>query len=316
MAEDPAFGRRVEDVRRFNRFYTKQIGVLNEGLLNSPFSLTQARVLYELAHRRQPRATALGKDLGLDAGYLSRILRDFEDRRLIARKPSQTDGRQSELSLTPRGRRTFAPLDARSHQEVGAMLARLSIADQRRLLEAMRTIETVLGAGPDPEVPYVLRAPRPGDMGWVIHRHGALYAQEYGWDERFEALVAEIVVKFVQHFDPTRERCWIAERHGEPVGSVFLVKKSKAVSKLRLLLVEPSARGLGIGARLVSECIAFARQVGYRKMTLWTNDILHAARRIYEKEGFRLVHKERHHSFGHGLVGETWDLDLSARSQT
>jgi DNA-binding MarR family transcriptional regulator/GNAT superfamily N-acetyltransferase len=316
MAEDPAFGRRVEDVRRFNRFYTKQIGVLNEGLLNSPFSLTQARVLYELAHRRQPRATALGKDLGLDAGYLSRILRDFEDRRLIARKPSQTDGRQSELSLTPRGRRTFAPLDARSHQEVGAMLARLSIADQRRLLEAMRTIETVLGAGPDPEVPYVLRAPRPGDMGWVIHRHGALYAQEYAWDERFEALVAEIVVKFVQHFDPTRERCWIAERHGEPVGSVFLVKKSKAVSKLRLLLVEPSARGLGIGARLVSECIAFARQVGYRKMTLWTNDILHAARRIYEKEGFRLVHKERHHSFGHGLVGETWDLDLSARSQT
>jgi DNA-binding MarR family transcriptional regulator/N-acetylglutamate synthase-like GNAT family acetyltransferase len=310
MAEDPAFGRRVEDVRRFNRFYTRQIGVLNEGLLNSPFSLTQARVLYELAHRKRPTASALGKDLGLDAGYLSRILRDFEKKRLILRTPSAADGRRSELALTKTGRATFAPLDARSHQEVGEMLARLSVADQRRLLEAMRTVEALLSAGPETDAPYVLRSPRPGDMGWVIHRHGALYAQEYGWDERFEALVAEIVVKFVQHFDPARERCWIAERHGEPVGSVFLVSKSPRVAKLRLLLVEPSTRGLGIGGRLVRECIAFAHQVGYRKMTLWTNSILDAARRIYEKEGFRIVHTEAHTSFGHDLVSETWERNL------
>jgi len=310
MSSDPAFGRRVEDVRRFNRFYTKQIGVLNEGLLDSPFSLTQARVLYEMAHRQAPTATALGKDLGLDAGYLSRILKQFQDRRLIARKPSREDGRSSELSLTRQGRRTFAPLDARSHAEVGEMLAKLSPGGQRRLLEAMRTIESLLGAGPQPQVPGILRPPRPGDMGWVVQRHGALYAQEYGWDERFEALVAGIVSKFVERFDPKHERCWIAERGGEPVGSVFLVKKSKTVAKLRLLLVEPSARGLGIGARLVSECIAAARQMGYRKMTLWTNSVLLAARAIYEKEGFRIVKTERHTSFGHDLVSETWELKL------
>jgi DNA-binding MarR family transcriptional regulator/GNAT superfamily N-acetyltransferase len=310
MPSDPAFGRRVEDVRRFNRFYTKQIGVLNEGLLNSPFSLTQARVLYELAHRQAPTATALGKDLGLDAGYLSRILKHFQDRRLIARKPSPEDGRSSELSLTKQGRRTFAPLDARSHAEVGEMLAKLSPGEQRRLLEAMRTIASLLDAGPPLPVPCILRPPQPGDMGWVVQRHGALYAQEYGWDQRFEALVAGIVAKFVERFDPRRERCWIAERGGEPVGSVFLVRKSKTIAKLRLLLVEPSARGLGIGARLVSECIAAARQMGYRKMTLWTNSILLAARAIYEKEGFRIVKTERHASFGHDLVSETWELKL------
>jgi DNA-binding MarR family transcriptional regulator/GNAT superfamily N-acetyltransferase len=310
MGPETSLDRRVEDVRRFNRFYTKQIGVLNEGLLQSPFSLTQARVLYELAHREQPTASALGQDLGLDAGYLSRILRDFEQRRLIARKRSQTDGRQSELSLTGRGRRTFAPLDARSHQEVGEMLAKLSAADQRRLLEAMQTIEGLLGARPEPKGAYVLRPPRPGDMGWVVHRHGALYAQEYGWDERFEALVAGIVAKFVERFDPKRERCWIAERDGEPVGSVFLVSKSRTVAKLRLLLVEPSARGLGIGGRLVQECIAFARAAGYRRMTLWTQSNLYAARRIYKKEGFTIVDTRSTTSFGHDLVSETWERDL------
>jgi DNA-binding MarR family transcriptional regulator/GNAT superfamily N-acetyltransferase len=312
MAQASAVDRRIEDVRRFNRFYTKQIGVLNEGLLDSPFSLTQARVLYELAHRRRPTASALGQDLGLDAGYLSRILRGFEQRRLIARKRSETDGRRSELSLTGRGRRTFAPLDARSHQEVGEMIAKLSAADQRRLLEAMQAIENLLGAPPQAQEKraYRLRQPRPGDMGWVVQRHGALYAQEYGWDETFEALVAGIVAKFVERFDPKRERCWIAELDGEPVGSVFLVKKSKTVSKLRLLIVEPAARGLGIGRRLVQECLAFARAAGYRRMTLWTQSNLDAARAIYKKEGFEVVHSEANHAFGYDLVSETWERDL------
>ncbi len=300
----------VQAVRRFNRFYTKQIGVLHEGLLGSPFSLTEVRVLYELAHREKPTATVLGKELGLDPGYLSRILRGFEESGIIEKRPSETDGRQSLLSLTAKGRETFAPLNARSHDEVAAMLSKLSATDQSRLIEAMRTIETLLGVQPEPRTPYLLRPHQPGDMGWVVHRHGVLYSQEYGWDETFEALVAEIVAKFIKGFDPKREHCWIAERDGEIVGSVFLVKQSKEVAKLRLLLVEPKARGLGIGSRLVHECIRFARQVGYGKMTLWTNDVLIAARRIYEGAGFRLVHEERHHSFGHDLVGETWELNL------
>ena len=301
---------RVAAVRRFNRFYTRQIGVLNEHLLRSAFSLAEVRVLYELARRERPTASEVGKDLGLDPGYLSRIVRGFERRGLVARERSAEDGRQSLLRLTKRGANAFAALDARSQDEIAAMLRPLSAAPQRRLVDAMRTIEGLLGAPVERNVPYVLRPHQPGDMGWVVHRHGVLYAQEYGWDERFEALVAEIVAEFIRRFDAKRERCWIAERDGEIVGSVFLVKKTKTVAKLRLLLVEPSARGLGIGNRLVDECVRFARQVGYRKMTLWTQSVLDAARHIYDRAGFRLVRTERHNSFGHDLVGETWELSL------
>jgi DNA-binding MarR family transcriptional regulator/N-acetylglutamate synthase-like GNAT family acetyltransferase len=300
----------VEAVRRFNRFYTKQIGVLHAGRPGSPLSVTEVRVLYELAQRDKPTATELARELELDAGYLSRILRRFERRALVKKRPSTTDGRQSLLSLTARGRKTFAPLDARSHREVASMLTGLSAADQRRLIEAMAAIERLLAARVEPRVPYLLRPHQPGDMGWVVHRHGVLYAQEYGWDERFEALVAEITSRFIRDLDPRRERCWIAERDGGIVGSVFLVKKSQTVAKLRLLYVEPKARGLGIGSRLVGECIRFARQAGYRKIVLWTNSVLHAARHIYEATGFHLVHQEPHHSFGHDLVGETWELKL------
>jgi DNA-binding MarR family transcriptional regulator/GNAT superfamily N-acetyltransferase len=301
---------RVDAMRRFNRFYTRRIGVLQEGLLQSPFSLAEARVLYEMAHREAPAAAELGRDLGLDAGYLSRILRGLRRRGLVDRRPSASDGRRSLLGLTRRGRAAFATLDERSRREVGAMLDALPPRGQGRLVEAMATIEQLLGGAPRPAVPYVLRPPQPGDMGWVVHRHGVLYSQEYGWDERFEALVAEIVARFVKHFDAKRERGWIAEAEGEAVGSVFLVKQSRTVARLRLMLVEPRARGMGIGTRLVGECIRFARQAGYRKITLWTNSVLLAARHVYEQAGFRLVHEEKHHSFGHDLVGETWDLKL------
>ncbi len=307
---DGDFDSRVAAVRRFNRFYTQKIGALNEGLLESPFSLTEARVLYELAHRERPTATELCRDLALDAGYLSRILKGFAKRGLVVRVPSKDDGRRSLLSLTAEGRAAFAPLDARSRRENGALLRDLAPAEQARLVAAMQAIERLLGARPESGAPCLLRPHQPGDMGWIIHRHGALYAQEYGWDERFEALVAEIVAKFIAHFDPKKERCWIAERDGEIVGSVFLVKKSKTVAKLRLLLVEPAARGLGLGTRLVEECLRFARQAGYRKIILWTNDVLPAARHIYVKAGFRKLGSERHHSFGHDLVGETWELAL------
>ena len=309
MAET-GFDARVAAVRRFNRFYTKQIGLLHEGYLESPFSLSEVRVLYELAHREKPTAAELGRELGLDAGYLSRILRGFERRHLVERTASKADGRQSHLALTKRGRAAFAPLQARSHSDIGAMLGKLSGADQKRVLEAMNTIEGRLGARPEGTTAYVLRPHQPGDMGWVVHRHGALYAQEYGWDEQFEALVASIVAEFIQHYDPKRERAWIAEKDGEIVGSVFLVRQSATVAKLRLLLVEPRARGLGIGARLVGECVRFARQAGYRKIMLWTNSVLHAARHLYEEAGFHLVREEPHHSFGHDLVGETWELTL------
>jgi DNA-binding MarR family transcriptional regulator/N-acetylglutamate synthase-like GNAT family acetyltransferase len=309
MAET-SFEQRVAAVRRFNRFYTKQIGLLHEGYLESPFSLAEVRVLYELAHRDTPTAAELRRELGLDAGYLSRILRGFEKRGLIHRTPSEADGRQTLLSLTEKGRRAFAPLHTRSRDEIGALLSRLSPAEQHRALEAMHTIEQLLGALPEPRAPYLLRPHQPGDMGWVVHRHGTLYAQEYGWDERFEALVAGVVAKFIEHHDPKRERCWIAEKDGEIVGSVFLVGRSKTVAQLRLLLVEPKARGLGIGARLVGECMRFARHAGYRKVTLWTNSVLRSARRIYQAAGFRLVREAPHRSFGADLVGETWDLPL------
>jgi DNA-binding MarR family transcriptional regulator/GNAT superfamily N-acetyltransferase len=303
----------VETVRHFNRFYTRRIGVLQEGLLKSPFSLAEARVLYELAHREDPAASELARDLGLDAGYLSRILKSFEKLALVRRTRSKSDGRQNILSLTPKGRRTFAALDAQSNKEVRAMAAKLTPANRGQLTGAMHTIERLLGGdeiAPPLAVPYVLRPHQPGDMGWVAHRHGVLYAQEYGWEDSFEALVAEIAAKFIRNFDPQRERCWMAERAGAVVGSVFLVKRSKSVAQLRLLLVEPDARGLGIGRRLVEECIRFARQKGYRKIVLWTNDVLTAARKIYEQAGFQLVEESRHHSFGKDLVGQNWELDL------
>jgi DNA-binding MarR family transcriptional regulator/N-acetylglutamate synthase-like GNAT family acetyltransferase len=307
---NPGFDRRVEAVRRFSRFYTKQIGLLREHLLGGPFSLTEARVLYEMAHHEPATASELGRDLALDAGYLSRLLRDFRKRGLIVRRRSDRDGRRSLLRLTDKGHQAFATLNAASRHEVGAVLARLPDAGQARLVKAMHTVETLLGAGPERRASYILRPHRPGDMGWVVHRHGVLYWQEYRWDERFEALVAEIAAKFVRRFDPERERCWIAERDGENVGCVFCVRRSKTVAQLRLLLVEPAARGLGIGKRLVDECLAFARAAGYRRIMLWTNDVLHAARHIYERTGFRLTAEERHTSFGHDLVGQTWERDL------
>ena len=300
----------VEAVRCFNRFYTKRIGVLQEGLLQSPFALAEARVLFELAHADAPTATVLAGELGLDPGYLSRILQRFRRSGLLSRAPSTTDRRRNLLSLTERGREAFRLLDDRARDQVHTMVGALTVSEQGRLIEAMRAVEALLADGPEPSVPYLLRPHRPGDLGWVVHRHGALYAQEYGWGESFEALVAEIVAKFIRRFDAKAERCWIAERQGRNVGCVFLVRHSKRVAQLRLLLVEPAARGLGIGSRLVEECAAFARAAGYHKIILWTQSILHAARRIYAAAGYRLVREEPHRSFGHDLVGETWELTL------
>jgi DNA-binding MarR family transcriptional regulator/GNAT superfamily N-acetyltransferase len=304
------FDQRVGAVRRFNRFWTRRIGVLREGYLESSFSLAEVRVLYELARSEETTASELGKELGLDAGYLSRILRGFQGRGLISKKPSKTDGRRSLLRLTEEGQETFAPLDARSREDVGAMLGALSAAEQDRLIGAMRTVEELLGAQPEAKIPFLLRPHEPGDMGWVVHRHGILYAREYGWDERFEALVARIVADFVDNFDPAKERCWIAESDRAILGCVFIVKESDTVAKLRLLLVEPEARGLGLGTRLVEECVRFARSRGYEKLTLWTNSVLDAARHIYEEKGFEIVEEEEHHSFGKYLVGQNWELKL------
>jgi DNA-binding MarR family transcriptional regulator/GNAT superfamily N-acetyltransferase len=304
----------INAVRSFNRFYTRQIGVLHDGLLKSPFSLAEVRVLYEIAHRRQPTATDLYKGLGLDPGYLSRILRRFEKRGLVRKSVSEADGRQSLLALTVRGQKTFSDLDTRQSEEVAALLHPLPRAAQSRMVKAMQEIEGLLGPRTESTTPYILRSHQPGDMGWVVHRHGALYSQEYGYDETFEALVAEIAAKFIQHFEPRRERCWIAERDGEIVGSVFLVRecpKTTVVAKLRLLYVEPSARGLGIGKRLVDECVRFARQVRYRKIVLWTQSELPAARHLYQEAGFRLMKRKKHRSWGRdNLVSEIWELKL------
>jgi len=309
----------TQSIRRFNRFYTLQIGLLNEGLLDSPFSLTEVRTLYELAHREQSTAVELCKELGLDAGYLSRILRKFEKQRLIERKISREDARQSLLRLTEQGKRVFKPLDARSTEQVGAIIGSLRPTERKELVHAMDTIESILDPGgrvknaelTNGGAAYVLRSHKPGDMGWVVHRHGVLYSQEYGYDERFEAMVAGIVAEFVEHYNPARERCWMAERNGQIVGSIFLVEKTKTVAKLRMLLVEPSARGLGIGQRLVDECVRFARKAGYKTIMLWTQSELGTARSIYERAGFRLVGKERHSSWGRkDLVAETWRLKL------
>jgi DNA-binding MarR family transcriptional regulator/N-acetylglutamate synthase-like GNAT family acetyltransferase len=305
---------RIDTIRHFNRFYTRAIGVLQEGWAKSAFSLTEARVLYELAHHDKITATDVRNSLDLDAGYLSRILGTFEKHGLIEKTASKEDGRQSLLALTAKGRRQFDPLEARTVQQVTGMLGKLSDNEQRQLIGAMQTFEKLLAPaeqqGSATKVPYLLRPHQPGDMGWVVHRQGVLYAQEYGYDERFEALAAEIVAKFIQHYDAKRERCWIAEKDGEVVGSVFLVAKSKTIAKLRLLYVEPCARGLGIGSRLVAECVRFARQAGYKKIVLWTQSELDAARHIYKRAGFRVVEKKPHHSFSKDLVAETWELSL------
>ena len=315
---DPA-PTRVEAIRRFNRFYTRRIGALHEGLLASKFTLTESRLLWELAHRDRLTATELARELDLDAGYLSRLLRSFKERGLIKSARATDDARHQHLSLTPAGKRAFAPINTRSQSDVSALLGTLAEVQQQQLLASMTRIEQLLG---EPAAarsrPVLLRAHRPGDMGWVIARHGALYADEYGWDSGFEALVARIAADFIERFDAKREACWIAERDGANVGSAFLVQARDeashavidGVAQLRMLLVEPSARGLGLGERLTDECQRFARRAGYRKIVLWTNSLLLAARGIYAKQGYVLVKSEPHHSFGHDLVGETWELAL------
>jgi DNA-binding MarR family transcriptional regulator/N-acetylglutamate synthase-like GNAT family acetyltransferase len=300
--------RRIAEVRAFNRFYTRRIGVVREGYLQTRFSLTEARVLYELAQVDGLTATQIGTDLDPDPGYLSRMLRRFEDEGLLTRGPSAGDKRQHTLTLTPAGRAAFAPLDERSRLETGAMLAALPEPAQEAVVSGMVDIARMLSDQQDRG--WFSRSHAPGDIGWVIERHGALYAEEYNFNHKFEALVAQVAGSFLDEHDPARERCWIAERNGVRVGSVFLVRKTDDIGKLRLLLVEPSARGLGVGKRLVADCIAFARQAGYRRMTLWTNDILVAARGIYQAAGFRIVSTEPHSDFGPPMVGEEWEREL------
>jgi DNA-binding MarR family transcriptional regulator/ribosomal protein S18 acetylase RimI-like enzyme len=303
---------RVDQVRRFNRFYTRQIGVLDEGFLRSPFSLAEGRVLYELAHSRGLLATQVGNALGLDAGYLSRILARFESSGLVKKQRSKVDGRQQTLTLTSTGKRALAGLDAASREGMRAVLEPMARFDRWRLIDAMQSIERLLTPEPDQSPPFTLRQYQAGDMGWVLERHGALYFQEYGWDIRCEALFAEVVTNFLQHYDPSHERCWIAERRGARVGSIFLVRHPErpGVAKLRLLLVEPEARGLGVGRALVRACTEFARACGYHTITLWTQSILLAARRLYAEEGYTKVHEAPHASFGPDLVEEVWELGL------
>ncbi len=302
--------RRIGAVRRFNRFYTQKLGVLAEGFLDTPFSLTEARVLHALEHRDGTTATWLGRELGLDAGYLSRILRDFERQGLISRSQSPQDGRQTLISLTADGRDAFEPVDRASQAEIGNLLAPLIDSDQQRVVSAMRTISSLIGEQAEPRGAVILRAHRAGDMGWVVSRHGALYAEEYGLNHKMEAYVAEVVAKFLRNHDPAREQCWIAEQDGTPIGSVMLVKESEEIGRLRMLIVEPRTRGLGVGRSLVEECVRFARRADYREIVLWTHSILTAARRIYASVGFEIVDTELHDEFGPELLGETWRLRL------
>ncbi len=307
---------RVGAVRRFNRFYTRQIGVLRKTYLDSPYSLGEMRVLYEIAQGSKlgdgVTASDIGRALDLDAGYLSRVLRNFEKRGLISRKASAKDARHSHLALTARGRKAFLPAEERSQRDVAAMLGKLDSEGQAKLVAAMRTIEALLDkdAAAAPKPATILRAPRHGDFGWIVARHAELYAQEYNWTEPFEGLCAQIVADFVNNYDPKLERCWIAELNGENVGCVMLVKDAPGVARLRLLLVDPKARGLGLGQRLVDECVTFAREAGYAKITLWTHSILTAARHVYEKAGFTLTSSENKHSWGQDVVAEYWDLEL------
>ena len=302
--------RRAQAVRHFNRFYTRQIGVLHQSLLNSPYSLTEARVIYELGQKESSTASQLGELLDLDAGYLSRMLSGFQKKGLIHKERSPKDGRQSILSLTESGRKTYNMLNSRSQTEIEAMLDQMSEPDQSRMVSAMQTIQSLLDKQPAEKPAYILRPPQPGDLGWVVSRHGAMYAQEYGWDESFEGLVAGIIAEFSKNYDPEMERCWIAEVNGENAGSVFVVNKGEGIAKLRMLIVDPKARGLGIGKRLVQECLDFAREKGYKRITLWTNSCLLAARHIYRQAGFELVDSEPYLDFGQDLVSETWERDL------
>jgi len=304
---------RIAAVRRFNRYYTRQIGVLRKTFLDSPYSLGEARVLYEIASCGAPMARDISRSLDLDPGYLSRVLRNFEKRGLIRKRTSAKDGRQSHLTLTPRGRKSFTPLDARSQRATAAMLAKLAPADQARLIAAMTTIETLLEGQIQNlahQRQYILRPPRPGDFGWIVKRNAELYAQDYGWLEPFEGVCAQIVADFVNKYDESRERGWIAEIDGENVGAVMLANDGDGVARFRLLFVEPEARGLGIGVRLVDEAIRFARGAGYRKITLWTHSVLTAARHIYQSAGFKLMRSEEHRSWGEPVVSEHWDLEL------
>jgi DNA-binding MarR family transcriptional regulator/GNAT superfamily N-acetyltransferase len=302
--------KKVDALRSFNRLYTQRIGVLNRRLLDSPFSLAEARVLFELAHDENATASRIGKRLELDAGYLSRILHGFSKRRLVARKRSSVDAREFSLSLTAAGRRAFRELDRRSHRQASAMLSALPAPSQDDLLDGIERAKRVLAADASEEKKIVIREPQPGDIGWAIERHGRLYADEFGWNAEFEALVATLFANFATKHNPARERCWIAEVDGQRAGCVFVVRNEehREVAQLRCLLVDPSARGLGIGRRLVEHCIAFARATGYRSMMLWTNDVLESARKIYEAAGFTLDREYRHRSFGHDLVGQIWSL--------
>ena len=306
---EPGIGKQVSAIRAFNRLYTRRIGVV-DGMASSPFSLAEARVLFELAHREKPTASDIRKELGLDAGYMSRIVRDFERGKLMRREQSKLDERQRFLSLTPKGRRAFARLDERSNRNVVSMIEGVPPTKRRQLLDAVETMRELLSGEAELSPPYLLRMHQPGDMGWIVYRQAVLYSEEYGWDGTYEALAAEIVAQFIKNYDPRWERAWVAERDGERVGVVFVAKGSEETAKLRLLHVEQAARGLGIGKRLVAECIRFARQAGYQKMTLWTQSILYAARHIYKQAGFQVVREEKHHSFGKDLVAETWELQL------
>ena len=312
----PNRDQRIAAARRFNRFYTRQIGVLRKNFLDSPYSLGEARVIYEIASDTAPTASDIGRALDLDAGYLSRVLRNFERRGLVERKVSQRDARQSHLALSSRGRKAFKVLDDLSQRDIGTMLDKLAPADQSRLIAAMHTIETLLepqpAAKPAPAKPRgtKLREPVPGDFGWIVKRHAELYAQEYKWREPFEGVCAQIVADYLNNHDAKRERCWIAEMDGENVGCIFVAKDTDDIARIRLLLVDPKARGSGLGARLTEEAVRFAREAGYKKMTLWTHSVLKAARHIYQKLGFRLMRTEKHKSWGQPVVSEYWDLEF------
>ena len=300
----------IAAVRGFSRFYTRKLGIIEPKLLDSPWTLQEARIIYEIAERQSCTATDLVRALGLDAGFLSRTLQALQRRKIVARKPSKADGRVTELALTAKGRAAFAELDRRSRRAVAALLGNLQTTERAAIVHAMTAIEHTLEPPAQPPASFLLRSHRPGDIGWIASRHGALYAQEYGWDISFEALAAEIAAQFIRSYDAKREHCWIAEIGGEPVGSIFLVKASDDVAKLRLLLVEKKARGLGVGRALTEQCIRFAKDAGYGSITLWTQSILVAARGIYQRAGFNRVKQEKHHSFGVDLVGETWELKL------
>lgn len=304
--------RQVASVRGFNRFYTRLLGLLEEDLLKSGYSLAEVRILYELAHRKGASATDLVRDLGLDPGYLSRLLKGLQGRGLVRRTSSPDDGRQSVLALTREGHEAFEPIQKASNDQIAILLERLETSDRDRLVASMVEVGRLLGQRCEAKAPFILRPPRPGDLGWIVHKQAMLYAREYGWDETYEGLVAEIGGAFFRNHDPRCERCWIAEREAEIVGCVFLVRRDESVAQLRLLYVDAVARGLGIGARLVDECIRWARQTGYSTLMLWTNDVLVSARRIYQAAGFELVSEEPHRSFGKDLVGQTWSLSLQS----